>query len=32
MPGSTDLYLAVEDARHEASLIPGTEVEVPESA
>ena len=31
MPGSTDLYFTVEDARCEASLIPGAELRVLES-
>jgi len=31
MPGSTDLYFTVEDARHEAALIPGAELRVLES-
>ncbi len=31
MPSSSDLYFTVEDARHEASLIPGAELRVLES-
>ncbi|HAV06259.1 MAG TPA: homoserine acetyltransferase, partial [Pseudomonas sp.] len=31
MPGSSDLYFTVEDARHEAVLIPGAELRVLES-